>query len=97
MHRVRRSANADSVAVDDDRIVPVALDVTNAADVEAAAAACGDSALVINNAGLMLQSPFISVRNEDAARVAKWRPTTSEPWKSRVASRPCSPRMVVAH
>jgi NAD(P)-dependent dehydrogenase (short-subunit alcohol dehydrogenase family) len=60
--------NADSVAVDDDRIVPVTLDVTNAADVEAAAAACGDSALVINNAGLMLQSPFISVRNEDAAR-----------------------------
>jgi len=48
--------NADSVAVDDDRIVPVTLDVTNAADVEAAAAACGDSTLVINNAGLMLAS-----------------------------------------
>ena len=48
--------NADSVAVDDDRIVPVTLDVTNAADVEAAAAACRDRALVINNAGLMLAS-----------------------------------------
>ena len=48
--------NADSIAVDDDRIVPVTLDVTNRADVEAAAAACGDSTLVINNAGLMLAS-----------------------------------------
>jgi NADP-dependent 3-hydroxy acid dehydrogenase YdfG len=33
-----------------------------------AAAACGDSALVKIDAGLMLQSPFISVRNEDVAR-----------------------------
>jgi len=33
-------------------VTPVALDVTNAAQVEAAAAACGDVTLLINNAGI---------------------------------------------
>jgi len=42
-----------SVAITDPRIVPVKLDVTQDADVQAAAATCADVNILINNAGIM--------------------------------------------
>jgi len=47
-------------------LVPVKLDVNDAADVAAAAAACGDVDLVINNAGIIGDEPLLGSRGEDA-------------------------------
>jgi NAD(P)-dependent dehydrogenase (short-subunit alcohol dehydrogenase family) len=52
---------------DDDRVVPLALDVTEPASVAAAAAAAGDTTIVINNAGVgargsLLAAPLEQVR-----------------------------------
>ncbi len=52
---------------DDDRVVPLALDVTEPASVAAAAAAAGDTTIVINNAGVgargsLLATPLEQVR-----------------------------------
>ncbi|MDB5931326.1 MAG: putative oxidoreductase, family [Polaromonas sp.] len=47
---------------------PVTLDVTNHAQVEAAAMACGDVTLLINNAGISLGSDFFSVSGMDRAK-----------------------------
>ncbi|MDE0333831.1 MAG: SDR family oxidoreductase [Defluviicoccus sp.] len=44
---------------DDERVVPVALDVTDAAQVAAAAARCGDVSVLINNAGVNRNRPLI--------------------------------------
>ena len=45
------------------RIVPIKLDVTNADDVVAAAKACADVDLVINNAGILRGAPIASFGN----------------------------------
>ena len=57
-----------SVAITDKRLVPVKLDVTQDADVHAAAAACADVNLLINNAGIMLASPMLAEDSESALR-----------------------------
>jgi len=57
-----------SVAVTDKRLVPVKLDVTQDGDVNAAAAACPDVNLLINNAGIMLASPMLVDGSETALR-----------------------------
>jgi len=57
-----------SVAVTDKRLVPVKLDVTQDGDVNAAAAACPDVNLIINNAGIMLASPILVDGSETALR-----------------------------
>lgn len=49
-------------------VVPVALDVTDAAQVAAAARACGDVTLLINNAGISLGSDLLSPGSVDKAR-----------------------------
>lgn len=49
--------NPDTIEVSDDRIVPIRLDVTHSSDVTAAAAHCGDVAVLVNNAGAMLRHP----------------------------------------
>jgi NAD(P)-dependent dehydrogenase (short-subunit alcohol dehydrogenase family) len=56
------------VAISDPRLVPVKLDVTQEADVNAAAAACPDVNLLINNAGIMLASPMLAEDSEAALR-----------------------------
>jgi NAD(P)-dependent dehydrogenase (short-subunit alcohol dehydrogenase family) len=56
----------EPVASTDPRLVPVKLDVTAPADVAAAATACGDVDLLINNAGVMLLTPAL-VPDSDAA------------------------------
>ncbi|HEY2450310.1 MAG TPA: SDR family NAD(P)-dependent oxidoreductase, partial [Mycobacterium sp.] len=57
-----------AVGVTDARVVPVRLDITNPEDVAAAAHDCTDVSLVINNAGAMLQTPFLSAPDVSAAR-----------------------------
>jgi NAD(P)-dependent dehydrogenase (short-subunit alcohol dehydrogenase family) len=57
-----------AVEVTDARVVPVRLDITNLSDVAAAARDCTDASLVINNAGAMLQTPFLSAPDMSAAR-----------------------------
>jgi NAD(P)-dependent dehydrogenase (short-subunit alcohol dehydrogenase family) len=47
-------------------LVPVKLDVGNAADIAAAAAACGDVDLVINNAGIIGDEPLLGTRGVEA-------------------------------
>ena len=47
---------------------PVTLDVTDAQQVAAAAKACGDVTLLINNAGISRNSGFLSASGVDAAR-----------------------------
>jgi NAD(P)-dependent dehydrogenase (short-subunit alcohol dehydrogenase family) len=47
-------------------LVPLKLDVNDAADVAAAAAACGDVDLVINNAGIIGGEPLLGSRGAEA-------------------------------
>jgi NAD(P)-dependent dehydrogenase (short-subunit alcohol dehydrogenase family) len=52
----------------DSRIVPIALDVTSPADVVSAARSCQDISLLINNAGVLRNSPMLGTEAEAAAR-----------------------------
>src|SRR6201996_4823753 len=57
-----------TVDVTDARVVPVRLDITNSDDIAAAALACSDVSLLVNNAGAMLLRPFLSAPDMSAAR-----------------------------
>src|SRR5580698_4484176 len=57
-----------SVAITDQRLVPVKLDVAQDGDVRAAAGACPDVSLLINNAGVMLGCPMLADGSEAALR-----------------------------
>lgn len=48
--------------------VPVELDITNIAQVEAAALTCRDVMLLINNAGILMNSPMLSENSPAAMR-----------------------------
>ena len=58
----------DPSTVSDPRLTPVRLDVTSSRDVAAAAKACSDVEILINNAGAMLATPVLSENSEDALR-----------------------------
>ncbi len=60
--------NPDTIDFDDDRVVPIRLDVTKPDDVRAAAARCADVTIVINNAGAMLRTPLLAAPDLSAAR-----------------------------
>jgi NAD(P)-dependent dehydrogenase (short-subunit alcohol dehydrogenase family) len=49
-------------------VVPVKLDVNNAADIAAAAKQCGDVNIVINNAGIIGGTPLLGDGGDDAMR-----------------------------
>jgi NAD(P)-dependent dehydrogenase (short-subunit alcohol dehydrogenase family) len=55
-----------TVPTDDPRIVPVRLDVTDAAQVRAVAAALGDVAIVVNNAGIGRPATPLAATVDDA-------------------------------
>jgi NAD(P)-dependent dehydrogenase (short-subunit alcohol dehydrogenase family) len=57
------------LASDDPRIVPVALDVTDAASVAAVAAQTGDVSIVINNAGVGGAGPLLGTDIDDVRAV----------------------------
>jgi NAD(P)-dependent dehydrogenase (short-subunit alcohol dehydrogenase family) len=50
------------------KVVAVKLDITQPADIDAAAAKCGDVALLINNAGINRQAGFLAASDLVAAR-----------------------------
>lgn len=60
--------NVDTVTIDDPRIVPVRLDVTNTDDIVAAVAACPDLTILINNAGIALQSNIMADNSLEIAK-----------------------------
>ncbi len=62
------AAARDPASILDTRLIPVKLDVTSKADVAAAAAACGDVSILINNAGAMLRSPMLADGSDAAMR-----------------------------
>src|SRR5262245_39851193 len=57
VYAAMRSAHA---APPDSRLVPLVLDVTDAAQVEQAARACGDVQILVNNAGIALGQPLLA-------------------------------------
>jgi NAD(P)-dependent dehydrogenase (short-subunit alcohol dehydrogenase family) len=60
--------NPDTVDINDDRVVPIGLDVTKPDDVRAAASRCADVTVLINNAGAMLRTPLLAGPDLSAAR-----------------------------
>jgi NAD(P)-dependent dehydrogenase (short-subunit alcohol dehydrogenase family) len=60
--------NPDTVDIDDDRVVPIGLDVTKPDDICAAASRCADVTVLINNAGVMLRTPLLAGPDLSAAR-----------------------------
>jgi NAD(P)-dependent dehydrogenase (short-subunit alcohol dehydrogenase family) len=60
--------DTDTIDIGDERVVPVRLDITSAEDVDSAATRCADVSLLINNAGAMLQTPFLAAPDISSAR-----------------------------
>jgi len=54
---------------DDERIVPLALDVTDQASVDAAARAAADATIVVNNAGIGGSAPLLETSVDEVERV----------------------------
>jgi short-subunit dehydrogenase len=55
--------------VDDERILPVKLDITVASEIAAVADSCTDVNLLINNAGVLRNSPALAEDSQAAARI----------------------------
>ena len=52
----------------DSRVVPIKLDVTSVSDVVSAASICQDTTILVNNAGVLRDSPMLAADAESAAR-----------------------------
>ena len=52
----------------DSRVIPLKLDVTLSADIEAARQRCGDVNILINNAGIMLKTTMLSEQSAESMR-----------------------------
>ncbi|MDP9912668.1 NAD(P)-dependent dehydrogenase (short-subunit alcohol dehydrogenase family) [Variovorax boronicumulans] len=61
-------------------VVPVALDVTQPAQIEAAVRACGDVTLLVNNAGISRGSSFLGSPDAVAAARAEFETNFFGPW-----------------
>ncbi len=59
----------DPQAVVEPGVVPVRLDITEPAQVAAAAESCADVTLLVNNAGVLTNSPLLAASSLDAARM----------------------------
>jgi NAD(P)-dependent dehydrogenase (short-subunit alcohol dehydrogenase family) len=57
-----------TVDIRDSRVVPIAIDVTSVADVASAARRCEDISLLVNNAGVLRNSPILGMESDEAAR-----------------------------
>jgi 2-keto-3-deoxy-L-rhamnonate aldolase RhmA/NAD(P)-dependent dehydrogenase (short-subunit alcohol dehydrogenase family) len=64
----KASSNAALIAEAPDRLVPLALDVTDAAQIAAAAARCSDVSLLVNNAGVNFNTPLVGISGVENAR-----------------------------
>ena len=58
------AAARDPASIDLDGVVPLRLDVTNPAEVAAAARQAGDVSLIINNAGILKGAPVVGADND---------------------------------
>lgn len=67
VYAATRVANAE-VGLADERVVPIHLDITDAAQVEAAAERCSDVTVLINNAGINFNAPIVGASDADWAR-----------------------------
>jgi NAD(P)-dependent dehydrogenase (short-subunit alcohol dehydrogenase family) len=63
------AAARDPAAIDDPRVEPVRLDITDDAQVAAASALCGDVSVLVNNAGVLTSSPLLQAASMTAARL----------------------------
>jgi NAD(P)-dependent dehydrogenase (short-subunit alcohol dehydrogenase family) len=62
------AGSRDPAGVDTPGALPVALDITDPAQVAAAAAQCSDANLLVNNAGLFTKQRLVLAEDPDAAR-----------------------------
>jgi len=62
------AAARDIDTITDSRLIPIQLDVTSPSEVEASARQCTDVNLLINNAGILQQSPMLAEGSEQAMR-----------------------------
>jgi NAD(P)-dependent dehydrogenase (short-subunit alcohol dehydrogenase family) len=60
--------DSSPVRIRDSRVMPIVLDITSVADVISAAHNCHDVSLLINNAGVLRDSPMLAMESEGAAR-----------------------------
>jgi NAD(P)-dependent dehydrogenase (short-subunit alcohol dehydrogenase family) len=60
--------DVSKIGIRDSRVMPIALDVTSVADVISAAHSCQDVSLLVNNAGVLRDSPMLGAQSEWAAR-----------------------------
>jgi NAD(P)-dependent dehydrogenase (short-subunit alcohol dehydrogenase family) len=67
VYAATRVAGAE-VGLADDRVVPVHLDVTDAASIAAAAAQCSDVTVLVNNAGVNHNAPVVDADDNAYAR-----------------------------
>lgn len=67
--RVYAAARRPEACTADPRVVPLALDITDPAQVQAAAAIARDVRLLVNNAGVNCNRPLIGAPDLDAARL----------------------------
>jgi NAD(P)-dependent dehydrogenase (short-subunit alcohol dehydrogenase family) len=63
------AAARDPATVTGSGVIPVALDITDPAQVARAARECPDVNLLVNNAGVMERSPFLEAASMDPARL----------------------------
>jgi NAD(P)-dependent dehydrogenase (short-subunit alcohol dehydrogenase family) len=68
VYAAARDIEAIGAAVGDPRIVPVKLDVTSAADIDAALVQCADIDILVNNAGRMRMQPLLEPGTAELAR-----------------------------
>jgi NAD(P)-dependent dehydrogenase (short-subunit alcohol dehydrogenase family) len=66
--RIYAAARNTDGMLPDSIVHPVTLDITNAGQVEAAAAQCGDVSILINNAGIANFTPALAARSMENAR-----------------------------
>jgi hypothetical protein len=74
-------------------VIPVRLDITSPADVAAAVAQCGDTTLVVNNAGILTGTSVLADARFEGGRASSRR-TCSAPFDESPSPR-CSGRTVV--
>jgi NAD(P)-dependent dehydrogenase (short-subunit alcohol dehydrogenase family) len=61
--------DSSTITSSDPRLVPVSLDITSAVSVARAATTLGDVSLLVNNAGVLRNSPMLGGGSEKAARL----------------------------
>jgi NAD(P)-dependent dehydrogenase (short-subunit alcohol dehydrogenase family) len=65
--RIYAAMRTPSSAAREEKVVPIALDITDAVQVANAATLCADVQILINNAGILLGQPLLAASQADAA------------------------------